>query len=438
MFQAFYSILNPIKTIESSYSQNKIDLIQTQFEFEDDKHLYLYDVPYFMDKSIIISGMVHNAGDHIEPLLKSLNEIYCIFNNTIFLIFESNSNDQTPKILKQWSLNIDINFCDDYKFNKHRKKNSKFRRYKHEDYNMENIETQIKDHKPSFVEKLTIFNDSIVINDLIKLQKILQKPINGSTVNLNRIERYTVYRNMILNQIGLITDKYINIFKFDYLMLIDLDLFALDSRMIFNELYFSKTNIMCANGVVWMFDLMYDIFAAVMNDGQWMHQFAFDDQLKHSQKNVLMKRDKNKFKLSTFPKKRFEEMRSCFGGITIYKNVGKLLSTRCKYQLIPSTIRKIKELSDDNNGYIMKDPNEELQRFADLYESWMNTDDRICEHLSFHYCLREYGYNISIATKARAYYSKKQVRKPMMNSNKKKRKDLNKLPTLRNRAVFRP
>lgn len=418
IFQTFYSI-SVHQLIDPVQSQKTRDRVQTQFEFKDDKHLYLYDVPYFMDKSIIIAGMVHNVEDHIKPLLKSLNEIYCIFNNTIFLIFESNSNDATPQILDQWSLNKNTNeFCVKYKFNKKRQKNSLFnpRKTMNDDITTESLQK----HKPSLVDKIAIHNDDIVINDLLKLQQSLRKPMNGS-INLNRIERYTVYRNMMLHKVKSIRDQYLNSpwnIKFDYLMLIDLDLFALDIRMIFNELYYSPTNIMCANGVVWNYDLMYDIFAAVKDNGQWM----MDPNINNKQKGNI--------KLSTFPHDRFEAMRSCFNGITFYKSLDELLDTNCKYQLILST-QSNKDIDNDNE-YIMKYPSEELQKFADMYQEWKLSDDRICEHLSFNYCLRENGYNISISTKAKAYYSQRLVKRPM-NKPKKKKKELNKLPTLRNK-----
>ena len=65
-------------------------------------NLYLEDIPYFMNKSIIISGMIKNGELTIKPILNQLDEISCIFKNTLFLIYESNSEDNTKFILNQW------------------------------------------------------------------------------------------------------------------------------------------------------------------------------------------------------------------------------------------------------------------------------------------------------------------------------------------------
>eukprot|EP01083_Nonionella_stella_P007139 20630_1 len=411
LFQSYYSTLHYNPRLPG-LSHRNMDRTQTQFEYEDDKHLYLYDVPWFMNKSIIIAGMVHNVEDRIEPLLQSLNEIYCIFNNTIFFIFESNSNDETPKLLHKWSLNKQINpFCDRHRINTNRKRIN-VRGQRHQT-NRKWIHS-IQQHKPSLVDKLLIFNDSIVANSMRKLQTML-----GNNKTLNRIERYVVYRNMMLEQIRSIKDKYEQSpwhISFDYLMLMDMDLFDVDKRMLFNELHYSPTQVMCANGVVYLFDLMYDIFASVLEDGTWMHSMAFEPQ------KWKQKRD---FRMTHFPLKRYEAMRSCFGGVAVYKSLSKMLATDCKYQLVLSESRRM----NGTDEYVMENPDEELQHLANQYEIWMHSDERICEHLSFNYCLRKHGYTISIAKNAKAHYSKRQVVIPSHNPLKKKGK-LNKRPTL--------
>ena len=400
------------------------DELETLFQYEDNKHLYLSDIPYFMNKSIIIAGMVHNVGDRIAPLLESLDEIHCIFKNTVYFIFESNSDDNTAQILDQWSTtkqNADYKLCGGLKFKRNRKVNVRWDSYSKFTEAIRYSNESIRDHRPSKVDRRVIHNDSLVIDEFVALQNVLNKS------ELNRIERYTVYRNMMLREIEAM-NAIDGIEKFDYLMLIDPDIYAFDARMLFNEVHHSPTDILCANGQVRGFDLMFDIFASVMPDGVWMHSFAFDrDKFKL----------RNTVRSKVFPKERYQEMKSCFGGIAVYKSVQRLLESKCRYRLVVPT--NLQNEYIDNGEYIMKDADEELQGFADIYESWVGSEEWVCEHLGFHYCLRAQGWNISIARNARVYYSSQQVVVPM-NKNVNDRRWLNKdykVSTLRNKHLHK-
>eukprot|EP01083_Nonionella_stella_P247942 859024_1 len=48
---------------------------------------------YYFNKSIIFMGMINNAETTLPHLLQQLNELTCLFNNTYFFFFESNSID---------------------------------------------------------------------------------------------------------------------------------------------------------------------------------------------------------------------------------------------------------------------------------------------------------------------------------------------------------
>lgn len=341
--------------------------------------------------------MVRDAEQHLDALLHSLDEIGCIFNRSAFVIFESNSADETPQIVKRWALrHIDADFCAPLRNNGLRKKNRLWR----------GAQTAIAAHfgGPSRVEKRVLLNDSRVLPDLLRLRAAL----NAS--HLSRVARYAVYRNMMLAQLRELGAD------FDYLMLVDLDLFSLRSRLLFHELAASGSgsDVVCANGVsAKPYEAMYDSFAAVDSDGQWLHA--------HTQR------------LSSFPALRFQAMHSCFGGIALYKSLERVLATRCAYQLVLPSSHAHAEAAEIWNG-----PPPELQAIADQYEAMLigagkEASQRLCEHLSFHHCLRAHAFRISIAKHAKAFYNGKQSLAPLPSRNSGRPK--NKRGTLRNKKM---
>ena len=74
----------------------------------------LSEIPYFINDSILIIGMTNNAEKKITSLLTQIDQISCLFNNTVYLFYESNSKDNTLKKLKSWS-NKEYNLCKQYK-----------------------------------------------------------------------------------------------------------------------------------------------------------------------------------------------------------------------------------------------------------------------------------------------------------------------------------
>lgn len=76
----------------------------------------LSDVPYFINESIFILGMTTNSELTINSVLSNLQQISCVFNNSAFLFYESNSNDRTLQRLNLWK-NRKYN-CHRYKYYK--------------------------------------------------------------------------------------------------------------------------------------------------------------------------------------------------------------------------------------------------------------------------------------------------------------------------------
>eukprot|EP01084_Bolivina_argentea_P004367 8310_1 len=64
--------------------------------------MYISDNPYYLNDNLLIIGQLRNAELHLHSMLKQLESIACLFNSTTFILFESNSDDNTTFILKQF------------------------------------------------------------------------------------------------------------------------------------------------------------------------------------------------------------------------------------------------------------------------------------------------------------------------------------------------
>eukprot|EP00484_Ammonia_sp_Unknown_P012879 CAMPEP_0197069706 /NCGR_PEP_ID=MMETSP1384-20130603/195102_1 /TAXON_ID=29189 /ORGANISM="Ammonia sp." /LENGTH=73 /DNA_ID=CAMNT_0042507849 /DNA_START=16 /DNA_END=234 /DNA_ORIENTATION=- len=62
-------------------------------------HLHISDSPQFMDKTMVVIGMVRDSEKDIIATLQQLDEITCIFDKIVFIFYESNSQDNTPHVL---------------------------------------------------------------------------------------------------------------------------------------------------------------------------------------------------------------------------------------------------------------------------------------------------------------------------------------------------
>ena len=421
-------------------SQNNNHLIDDEnmtrtFQYKDDGHLYLYDIPYFINKSILIVSMIQNGvTTGFDTNLQALEEISCIFNNTIFFIFESDSWDGTDRVLKLWknyqklSLSRDVvnyslsQVCDKYKYGLHREQIHSFEQTYH--YQSKLFETQQDKidfinnsfKRPNIIDKHLLFGNEIVEQDF---EHFKQK---YNTTFIDRIEKFTIFRNMLLKQIRNISSSYRIEYgiSFDYLMVIDLDLHDFKKRALLNELHFLSDTLkskrqskfaMCVNGIL-QTGFMHDSFATVDLNGLWYKILAMNS---HFGKKYNYSAINN-----GYPLERFKQVKSCFGGIAIYSKVDELINSQCKYRLLwsqfdPFITEKVSVFRDEK---LLK----EMEEFEDIVRLWRKEetgkkkqalyrlkevyDNHICEHIPYHYCLKyELNYQLFIAKYAYSLYS---------------------------------
>merc|ERR1719203_956726 len=85
---------------------------------ESDCHLFLSDSPQFTEKTMVVIGMVRDSEKDIIATLQQLDEISCIFDQIVFIFYESNSKDNTPYVLEDWNIMyLDGSHCDLFRFN---------------------------------------------------------------------------------------------------------------------------------------------------------------------------------------------------------------------------------------------------------------------------------------------------------------------------------
>lgn len=194
-------------------------------------------MPYYSDKSVIFVGMVSNAQSTIPRILEQLNEVACVFNNSFFLFFESNSRDKTPQILQDWATNSTLKANDGNKMEYcHKLDNSAY-------------------SYPHTIDKKVLFGDELVQSEL---DEYVEARSNATYIhNLSRVEKFVPYRNMLLRQLYAIDADDV-----DYMFMIDLDVWEIDFFAFFSELKECPHDIMCVNGLEW-FGYYRDSFASV-------------------------------------------------------------------------------------------------------------------------------------------------------------------------------
>lgn len=318
--------------------------------------LYLSDVPYFMNKSLIIAGLAKNVEDHIKNLLFQMDEIACIFQNTVFIIFESNSKDETLNIFNQWlmfdglantsSMDSSINlsstigyykqFCSKMKYNPiSRNMNYESIEQNNLLYYQQNLTFNINDSNVNRIKKqMSNFRPENVFKYILDLE------IDEKVYHLkSRISIYIYLRNILLQEINsLIKEKHSNI-DWNYLMLVDWDIPEFDSKMFFNELFdlqqlqsnvqtkketetkmksmdnetmdnstflvdYGTEIILCVNGWIGL-NLMRDTFATVLENGKWMFSYGLIPDLPF-------------YNIYNFPTEKFLKVKSCFGGMASF------------------------------------------------------------------------------------------------------------------------
>ena len=359
--------------------------------------------------------MVANSSElALSEQLQTLDEISCIFKDTFYLIFESNSLDDTPQILKNWTMNKNTlqnhnEFCKQYLNGFHRQRLHDFGQTGDylNDLFMENtsksahINSISTDRKTSILNKTVLFGDEYVEPYMNRFKDRLNSRF------LDRIEKYSFYRNMLLQQMkDIISNDLLN-FTFDYLMIIDLDIFGFQKRIFLSELYYyhkkKRLNhngniILCSHGTL-AHGYYMDTFASVDTNNQWYYEY----QRNSTYENVT------DLYLKGFPKERLKEMRSCFGGIVIYSNVDAIIDSNCDYSIAWSIYDAPKSVQQQviDNQYA------QITYFANQMRDWRprkkskvrrytRRDNHICEHIPFHYCLY-YTNNYSAAIAKYAY-----------------------------------
>merc|ERR1711897_35379 len=92
-----------------------IDLRHLEMSWTDQASLWLSnagftqppieDLNAFSGYNIAIAGMVKDAEKTLPNLIKSLEIFGCAFDSAHIFVLESNSNDHTREIIKNWQLN---------------------------------------------------------------------------------------------------------------------------------------------------------------------------------------------------------------------------------------------------------------------------------------------------------------------------------------------
>ena len=67
-----------------------------------DRNNYSESDGFFLSKNAIIIGTVKDGASTLPPILLELDHFSNYFNDTKFIIFESNSEDNTLEILLEW------------------------------------------------------------------------------------------------------------------------------------------------------------------------------------------------------------------------------------------------------------------------------------------------------------------------------------------------
>eukprot|EP01083_Nonionella_stella_P041140 111563_1 len=353
------------------------DTIPHACVMEQDCHLYMSDAPQFMNKTMVIVGMVRDSERDIIATLQQLDEIACIFGKIVFIFYESNSKDNTPYILEDWSaMYLEGTHCDHFRYNPATNASV-----------TQEQRALIDTHRPRVIEKV-LFHDFV--------------DVRGK----NRIVRFIIFRNMLLDKIKQMTLE-LDIDGFDYVMMIDLDIKEFDAKALFGDLNDSPYDILCANGL-FKLEIMRDTFASVMANGTWLYTYhsLYDQHFKD---------------LMYWPTQRFEPMNSCFGGLAVYKNSQRLLDTTCRYAILEEmkteweyseTYRnatgKERAWPKDRSWFLdemYREPLIELVRkFYNANVKVGKERRKICEHLAYHYCLRTHNYTLAIARDATVYY----------------------------------
>lgn len=348
---------------------------QRSFGIKPIEKPFLTDMIHLMNKSIAIVGMVKDAETRITRLTDQLEHLCCFFSYSSILIFESNSIDSTPELLQNWQ-------SFDYECNLYK-------------YRVEPL--HVNETKQNLIES----HQPIIIKKLLKPQ--IDPAANFTSGDYTRLDRYAMYRRYLLNETWIANQElrnqcinnsnqsnnsYNTFEMFDYWMVIDLDIFAVDILSILKEINSGiNTNdyeivqmqnnetttqspqfsALCGNGIResgWY----YDSFATILRSGAWFYEMD-----KYYRSNVIQCQ-------------QFTPCLSCFGGMAIY-NYRHIIQSECNYLTYKDAIQKY--------------PKSAI--YADIFKDLAGITG-ICEHIPFHFCLIHSNLTIAIARDAYVYY----------------------------------
>ena len=303
---------------------------------------------FFLSRNAIIIGTVKDGASTLQPILLKMDAIAKHFNSTKFIVFESNSEDNTLEILLEW--------------------------------------------KGSNEHKI-ILNDDKLIADILGSNLSAIRP-------MGREEVYVEYRNLMI----FFAQKYATSPTNTFLIIIDLDILSISNswQFILNEVYFGmithRLDMICLNAVSVNAYGMRDSYAIVDDEDNWVRGYLynlFDDLFLFPYRlyqylwwKYFVVVQNQLFPLETY---RFIDVKSCFGGLTFYYSMARILDTECKYI-------HFEELSkmESPNPYDSQSIVHRLKNPFALRDHHVNVT---CEHIPFHFCLRNHGFKVGLSTR---------------------------------------
>eukprot|EP01084_Bolivina_argentea_P046903 86385_1 len=273
-------------------------------------------------QSLVITGMIKDGEPNILGTLVQIEKFACHFEEIDIVILENNSKDKTREQLNVWSSRpIHCDYIQIHLANQNKTYNSR----KH-------------------IIHFDASNDpALLIHD--------------------KEDKFVFYRNIIIHYVTheLLDEKrnilHNDTFVYDYWMMVDFDIQGIDQSRIFNEFLVAShghlnVDVFCVNGITWT-GRYRDTFATVFDNYKWCYNYDNDFNCSQIIQN-----------------KRFTKVKSCFGGLTIYK-FKIIQKTKCKYH----TLKHLKDKAI--NAYL----------WYEKQDTEIKKRDSLCEHISFHFCL---------------------------------------------------
>lgn len=322
---------------------------------------------------IVMAGMVKDAEKTLPTLMAQLETLACAFASAHIIILESNSDDHTRDIIREWQRNPpDCEEVHDALLHSLPNRMKNRLRHLHEE-RRRNASANADDHELFGNHRIFEKGGRVSIEpiqpsrEFEEISHLMQKHETEGYGQV-REERYVIYRNFLLDRVAAHykQQKEETGVEIDYLFWVDMDLRGIDIQAIANEFSYAWRagfDVVCSNGIKYT-GWYYDSYATVYEDGEWAYgqeRWRITNRIRGE---------------------RFYEMKSCFGGFAAY-SLPFLLETGCRYQHFGWAHGRIESFKD----------------FSELYHI-----DRACEHLPFNFCMREHGAKLAVASEAHSFY----------------------------------